>query len=57
VLVRDGEFVALPKSWSSSGDTFSLVGTNALIRVPIEGESILPNGEVRVLLLDVPTAE
>lgn len=57
VIVREGRLVALPKRWSSSGDTFSLVGTNALIRLPREGESILPNANVRVLLLDVPGDE
>jgi molybdopterin molybdotransferase len=57
VVIRDGSLVALPKAWSSSGDTFSLVGTNALIRVPQEGEPIPPGGEVRVLLLDVPAGE
>jgi molybdopterin molybdotransferase len=57
VVVHDGDLVVLPKAWSSSGDTFSLVGTNALIRVPREGEPIPPGGNVRVLLLDVPDSE
>ena len=57
VVIRDGQLVALPKQWSSSGDTFSLVGTNALIRLPCAGEPIPPGANVRVLLLDVPGAE
>jgi molybdopterin molybdotransferase len=56
VVVRDGRLVAIPKHWSSSGDTFSLVGTNALIRLPREGDPIPPGAIVRVLLLDVPGA-
>jgi molybdopterin molybdotransferase len=57
VVVRDGRLVAMPKQWSSSGDTFSLVGTNALIRLPTDGDPILPKANVRVLLLDVPGDE
>jgi molybdopterin molybdotransferase len=57
VIVRDGRLIALPKQWSSSGDTFSLVGTNALIRLPREGEPISPGANVHVLLLDVPGNE
>jgi molybdopterin molybdotransferase len=57
VIVREGRLVAEQKQWSSSGDTFSLVGTNALIRLPREGESIPPGANVRVLLLDVPGDE
>jgi molybdopterin molybdotransferase len=57
VIVREGRLVAEPKQWSSSGDTFSLVGTNALIRLPREGEPIPPGANVRVLLLDVPGDE
>lgn len=57
VIVREGRLVANPKQWSSSGDTFSLVGTNALIRLPREGEAVAPNANVRVLLLDVPGGE
>lgn len=47
VFHRDGKLVASPKRWSSSGDTFSLADTNALIRI---------NGEAppRTLLLDLP---
>lgn len=56
-VVRDGRLVANPKQWSSSGDTFSLVGTNALIRLPREGEPIPPGANVRALLLDVPADE
>jgi molybdopterin molybdotransferase len=47
VAHRAGKPVAVPKSWSSSGDTFSLAGTNALIR--ISGEA-----PPRTLLLDLP---
>lgn len=57
VVVREGRLLAIPKRWSSSGDTFSLVGTNALIRLPQQGEPIPPTANVRVLLLDVPADE
>ncbi|MFD2257225.1 molybdopterin molybdotransferase MoeA [Luteolibacter algae] len=33
ILVKDKQWTSRPKSWSSSGNTFSLIGTNALIRV------------------------
>jgi molybdopterin molybdotransferase len=56
VVIHDGQLVALPKQWSSSGDTLSLVGTNALIRLPCAGEPIPPGANVRALLLDVPGA-
>lgn len=55
-VVRDGRLVAEPKQWSSSGDTFSLVGTNALVRLPRAGEPISPGAKVPTLLLDVPGA-
>ena len=47
VSTRNGKLVATPQRWSSSGNTFSLSGTNALIRV--DG-----SGELRTLLLDLP---
>lgn len=51
--VNDGKLVVTPKSWSTSGNTFSLAGTNALIRVragqPVEGF-------VETLLLDLPAS-
>lgn len=31
--VQNGQLTAIPKRWSSSGNTFSLAGTNALIRI------------------------
>ena len=47
VSARNGELVATPHRWSTSGNTFSLSETNALIRV---------NGsdDLRTLLLDLP---
>lgn len=57
VVIREGKLLALPKRWSSSGDTFSLVGVNGLIRVPCSGPDIPPGESVRVLLLDVPQGE
>ena len=33
VTVRNGRLVVTPQRWSTSGDTFSLAGTNALARV------------------------
>ena len=56
VVVRDGMLLALPKKWSSSGDTFALAGANALIRLAPEGAAMEPGGRVNVLLLDVPRA-
>ena len=49
--VEDGRFVVAPKRWSTSGNTFSLAGTNALIRVKSDSPS---NGLVETLLLDLP---
>jgi molybdopterin molybdotransferase len=46
-----GECIAHPKRWSSSGDTFSLAGTNALIRV----RNVAKAGDVvPALLLGLP---
>ena len=56
VVVRDGRLLALPKQWSSSGDTFALAGTNALVRLAPECAAVEPGGRVSVLLLDVPRA-
>lgn len=51
VSVEGGKLLVTPKNWSTSGNTFSLAGTNALIRV----KSDLPtNGFVETLLLDLP---
>jgi len=47
-FVGDGRLVVTPKRWSTSGDTFSLAGTNALIRV---GEPMPAGGLVETLLL------
>jgi molybdopterin molybdotransferase len=46
VHADNGRLVVSPKNWSTSGDTFSLTGTNALIRI---GE-----GARQTLLLDLP---
>jgi molybdopterin molybdotransferase len=48
VTVEDGRLFVTPKRWSTSGDTFSLAGTNALIRV---GETMPAGGLVETLLL------
>jgi molybdopterin molybdotransferase len=56
VVVREGRLLALPKRWSSSGDTFALAGTNALIRLASDCPPIAPGERVRVLLLDAPSA-
>lgn len=53
VSVKDGELSIAPVRWSTSGDTFSLVGINALAR--INGNS--PSGGcVKALLLDLPVS-
>ncbi len=51
VVVKDGGLVAMPQRWTSSGDTFSLAGTNALIRVVNDAA---PGETVPTLLLEVP---
>ncbi len=51
VSVQAGRLVAEPRRWSSSGDTFSLAGTNGLIRVVAEAD---PGSAVPVLLVDFP---
>jgi molybdopterin molybdotransferase len=48
VSAKDGRLVVTPKRWSTSGDTFSLAGTNALVRV---GETLPADGRVETLLL------
>jgi molybdopterin molybdotransferase len=48
VSLADGRLFVTPKRWSTSGDTFSLVGTNALIRV---GEKLPADRMVESLLL------
>lgn len=51
VSIRAGSLIAEPKPWSSSGDTFSLAGTNALLRVLRDAK---PGDKVPALLLAVP---
>jgi len=53
VSVKDGEWTIAPVRWSTSGDTFSLVGINALAR--INGNSPA-DGRVQALLLDLPVS-
>ena len=49
--VVDGRLITSPKRWSTSGDTFSLAGTNSLILV----NSTSPNeGRALTLFLDAP---
>lgn len=48
VSVRDGGLVVAPVRWSTSGDTFSLAGTNALTRVNATSPA---NGLIQTLLL------
>jgi molybdopterin molybdotransferase len=48
VSVRDGGLVVAPVRWSTSGDTFSLAGTNALARVNATSPV---NGIIQTLLL------
>ncbi len=50
-FVRDGQILVTPQSWSSSGNPFSLIGTNALLRV---NENPPGEGYAESLLLDVP---
>ncbi len=47
VSIKNGALTSTPKHWSTSGDTFSLTGTNALIRVNADEPR-------RTLLLDLP---
>lgn len=49
-LAEDGQLFVTPKRWSTSGDTFSLAGTNALVRI---GETLPADGGVETLLLAV----
>lgn len=48
-FAAEGKLCVEPKPWSTSGNTFALAGTNALIRV--DG-SFDPTGPVEILLLD-----
>jgi molybdopterin molybdotransferase len=54
VFVRNGKLVVRPKRWSTSGNTFSLAGTNALARVNADSPF---DGKVQTLLLDLPVGE
>lgn len=54
VSIRDGRLIVTPKRWSTSGDTFSLVGTNALARV---NQTSPHQGRLETLLLDLPHHE
>jgi molybdopterin molybdotransferase len=56
VVVRDGRLLALPKRWSSSGDTFALAGTNALIRIAANCAPVEQGGRIPALLLAAPGA-
>lgn len=49
VFVRNGKLVVTPKRWSTSGDTFSLAGTNALARVNASSPA---DGLVQTMLLN-----
>jgi molybdopterin molybdotransferase len=51
--VSEGRIVVTPKRWSTSGDTFSLAGTNALVRVT---ENSPADDWVETLMLDVPAS-
>jgi molybdopterin molybdotransferase len=51
VVVRAGALAVVPLAWSSSGDTFSLAGVNALIRIAAD---CTPGEIMPVLLLDLP---
>jgi molybdopterin molybdotransferase len=53
VRVAGGRLVVTPKRWSTSGDIFSLAGTNALARVNAHSPA---NGRVETLLLDLPAS-
>ncbi len=48
---HENQLVVTPQRWSTSGDTFSLAGTNALARV---NASSPREGRVETLLLDTP---
>jgi molybdopterin molybdotransferase len=52
VFSEAGRLAVTPKRWSTSGDTFSLAGTNALVRV---SETTPADGRVETLLLDIPS--
>ena len=52
VSVRDGNLRVSPKRWSSSGDTFSLAGTNALVLVNPDSPS---QGRALTLMHGAPT--
>ena len=51
VCAAEGQLTVSPKRWSSSGDTFSLAGTNALVLVNPESPC---QGRALTLLLEPP---
>ncbi len=52
-FVQEGQILVTPLRWSSSGNTFALATTNALVRVNAKSPC---EGFVETLLLDVPNA-
>ncbi len=48
--IRDGNLAVSPKRWTTSGDTFSLAGANALVRVNTDASG---SGPLPTLLLDL----
>lgn len=51
VAAEDGKLRVTPQNWATSGNTFSLAGTNALVRVKAEPRA---DGLADTLLLDLP---
>ena len=54
VEIRNGELVARPLRWQSSGDVTALAGANALLQLPAGAAPPKSGGDVSVLLLEVP---
>lgn len=52
-VARDGRLTVSPKSWSSSGNSFSLAGTNALVQVNAQSPR---GGKALTLLLEPPAS-
>jgi len=54
VEIHNGELVARPLRWQSSGDVTGLAGANALLQLPAGAQPPKTGEDVSVLMLEVP---
>jgi molybdopterin molybdotransferase len=54
VEIHNGELVARPLRWQSSGDVTALAGANALLQFPVGAQPPKAGEDISVLMLEVP---